>query len=73
MSLKVIDCESLENSRKTVYDGVILVKQQGLSVRTTTVLLAASPKILFRINCLKKNNLKKKSMVHQRFSKVVTL
>ena len=74
MLRKIIDCKSLEISQENCYGGVFPVTIQAYCVQTATLLshhrfvLEYVPKP----SCLKKNVLRKRSMVDQRLSKVAT-
>ena len=73
-----LNCKSLKNSREKVFDGVYFSKVVRLQCKGSNGTLGRLHQRFFsvyapKINCLKNNDLTKKSTVYQRFSKVVTL
>ena len=75
MSLKIIACKSLENSREKVFDGVYFSKVTRLQCKESNCTISRLHQRFFseyapKISCFKNNNLRKKSTVYQRFRKL---
>ena len=66
MSLKIIDCKSLNNFQENFYDGVYFSKVARLQCKDSSYTLSRlhqrfSSEYATKISCLKKNDLRKKA------------